>query len=194
MFSRTTRVSTAATRRRDSFSDARRLSTPSRRTGDEERCAILNIDACRERAGVAGAVLWPCGRSPSEETHGDASSRDELCRQVQHEDEAAVEGELSGGRNTRKKCTTGPTVKMRVKIFDGSTPQRVHGLLEEAQMRKTFGAPNGSVRGSAYICLCHTLVTLPRSNLITVTKSDHCRPPIHSGDHTLISTRLFPFE
>ena len=121
MFSGTTRVSTAAMQRRDSFSYTRRLSTPS--PGMMKGALSSDIDTCRERAGIAGAVLWPCGRSPSEETHRAAPGGDELCRQVQHEDEVAVQGELSGGRNRRKKCMTGPTVKMRVKIFDGSAPQ-----------------------------------------------------------------------
>jgi len=103
-----------------------------------------DMDACRERAGgtsVVGAVLWLCRRSLSEETHGDASGGDELCRQVRREDEVAVKGELSGGRNTRKNCTTGPAVKMRAKAFGGGAPQRVHGSHGVAQMRKTFSAP-----------------------------------------------------
>ena len=77
----------------------------------------------------------------SEDVHSDTSGVDELCRQVRREDEVAIGGGLSGGRNTRKKCTTGPAVRMRVKEFDGGTPQRVHGLHGEVQMRRTFSVP-----------------------------------------------------
>jgi hypothetical protein len=53
----TTSVSTAAARRKDSFSDARRLSTPCPEMGNGALSS--DMDACRERGstGVAGAVL-----------------------------------------------------------------------------------------------------------------------------------------
>jgi len=141
-FSGTTSVSAPAMRRKKSFSEARRESTPCPEMGNG--ALPSDVDACRERVGrtgVVGAVLWLCGWSVSEDVHGNASDVDELCKQVRREDDVAVGGELSGGRNMRKKCTTGPAAKTRTKAFDGGTPQRVHGLHGAAQMRRTFSVP-----------------------------------------------------
>jgi hypothetical protein len=74
----------------------------------------------------------------SENVHGDTSGVDESCRQVQREDEVAIRGGLSGGKNIWTKCTTCPVVRMRVKKFDGGTPQRAHALHGAGQMHRTF--------------------------------------------------------
>ena len=146
-FSGTTEVSVVAARRRESFSDARRESTPCPEMGNGALSS--DMDACRERGGtsVVGTVAGECDWRSSEEAHGSASGGNgESCRQVRREDEVVVEEELSEGRDTRKNCTTGPAVRMRAKVFDWGAPQRVHGLHGAAQMRRTFSAPYGSSR------------------------------------------------
>ena len=73
-FSGTTSVSAAAARRRESFSEVRRESTPCPETG--KGAPSSDMDACRERGGGIGAVgtvlgVWEWG--PSKEAHSGAS-------------------------------------------------------------------------------------------------------------------------
>ena len=177
-FSGTTEVSAVAARRRESFSDARRESTPCPETGNGALSS--DMDACRERAGgtgVVGTVQGVCDWSSSEEAHGDASGGNgESCRQVRREDEVAVEEELSEGRDTRKICTTGPAVRMRAKVFDWGAPQWVHGLHGAAQMRRTFSAPYGSSRRAMQEpVLPSQRETIPASVAAAITRV--CAPP-----------------